>query len=441
MRQLPDHRPKRTAGHDGFALPITLLALVVMSVVAVALLYTSVDEQRASRAVRLSVEAFYAAETGANAVQAAWNDTTQSLDSLAGALAPGDSLQIGGGAWQSLGNGARYRATLTRVDSGGASQRLYMLSVDGRNGSGRAPLRVMYTPAPGGPLTLGECCDAAVIMRGEARIRQGTGVSGIDTDPTVWDANGDCPDPLENKPGLLMQDTSLLDLDSPGWLNGNPPLDEDPAMSDATFDQFGDLDWAGVKTLAGHTIGEPGENESYSWGGDPADEDDEYGPRYNMDGSCDTSHPLNFGSDDPNSSCYNYFPVILVQGDVDMEDFGGYAQGVFILDLVGGIGSELDLEGVLFHGLIIGLGCVEVQYGSQFMGAIFVDGNYYNQDLCGSDEPLHTNHYDTPSAPATVTWSSCVVQRVLRETGLAQASGGGTSGAMKLSRHLERLLQ
>ena len=50
----------------------------------------------------------------------------------------------------------------------------------------------------------------------------------------------------------------------------------------------------------------------------------------------------------------------------------------------------------------------------QMMGALFVDGLYANNPLCGSDGPLHMDDM----AGATITYSSCVVQRVLAATGL-----------------------
>lgn len=443
MSKLFQHAKGLAAGRDGFVLPVVIFALVIMSTVAVVVLRTSVDEQHAARAVRTSAEAFYAAEAGVSTVWAEWNDTTQALDSLSQALAPGDSLVVGSG-WRTLPNGDSYRAVLMRLDTSG--QRLYLLTVEGRdqNRFGQSPVHLVLSPIPGkGTMTLGTCCDAAVIMRGAARIRQGTEVSGIDTDPPVWEANGDCPDSLQNKPGLLMKDTTVLSLEAPGVLNGVPPKALDATMSDSTFDTYGDLNWAEVKAKANHTIGIAGTSKSYSWGGDPSTSGSKYGPTYNADGSCNTANPLNWGSINPSSRCYNYFPIILVRGDVNLKDVAGYAQGVFILDMVAGVGSELDLEGVRFAGLIIGLGCVEVQYGSQFTGAIFVDGNYYGGTLCSPDPPLHTNHYSTSAPPAKVRWSSCVVQRTLEKTGLAAASGGVTyAGARKLpSRAFAQMLR
>ncbi len=415
---------KQLRNHRGFAMPVTLLALVVMSVLAVALLYTSVDEQRASRAVRLSVEAFYAAEAGANAVQAVWNDTTQTLDSLSGELTPGDSILIGGGAWQSLGNGARYRATVTRVDSGGGSQRLYVLSVDGRHGDARAPLRVMYTPAgdAGGGTVFGECCDAAATVRGEVKISDtDDSIDGHDGNPSGWTA-AECPT-TEDKTGMIMQETDdLLDMD--GTLDGVPALQEDPTLTDEDFTEFGELGWADFKAMANYSFNSVGGGQIKL----------DIAPKYTGGGTvCDTSHDTNWGWWDPNDPCFDWWPIILIKGEVEMKT--GYGQGIVILDLLDPVtGSEFELEGGNFAGLIVGLGCIEIQDGSQFWGSVFVNGDFDDNNLCNEDPPFRT-HDD-----GNVTWSSCAIRRSLESTGVGALANPG-KGALKLSRHLERLLQ
>lgn len=425
---------------EGYALPAVTFAIVLVSIFAGVRLRTSVDERLSSRAIQHSVEAFYAAEAGISMVQTAWADTTQSLDSLANALAPGDTMTYGGG-WSTLAGGGSFRAVIRRLDSGG--QPLYLLTSEGRNRGGlggQARAFQIVTPAPTGEfLGFGDCCDAAVTLRGTGRVRQGTGISGIDTDPAGWAAEGRCGGGLSNVTGLRAEDMGKVSLESPYSMSGAPPMAEDTMIQDQTFDQFGDLDWSQVKALANHTVGVPLGNQGIDQGGDPAT-GSKFGPRYTASGECDTSHPLNFGSDDPNSPCYDYFPIILIQGDIDLQDtdmagLEGYAQGIFILDVdADGTGSELDLEGVRFNGVIIGKGCVEIQYGAQFMGAVFVDGNHFNTNLCNPDEALHMNHYGTSNPEATATYSSCVVQNVLEKSGAAYAAGEGLRGVMKIER-------
>lgn len=435
----------------GFVLPGVIAMLTLVSLIATIKLSSSLDEHRSASSMQHSVTAFYAAEAGLAAVRDIWSDSTQTLDSLAWELAPGDSLVVTAG-WQTLTGGGSYRASVRRVDAG--IQRMYRVSVDGRDANesgGLLALSQLVTPAPSGEMmTFGDCCDAAVTLRGSARIRQGTDVDGTDVHPPGWSGSGVCTQPTQNVTGISAADVTQIDLESPSTVSGLPAMAEDTLMSDQTFNQYGDLDWEQIKSLANHHIGVPGsDGENYNWGGDPASGSMNYGPRYNPDGSCDTSHWLNFGSDDPTSTCYDYFPIIVIQGDVNLEDLAGYAQGLFILDVDAmGIGSELDLEGVRFNGVIIGKGCVEIQYGSQFSGAVFVDGTHFNAPLCDPDDAFDMNHYHEDGGPAdpgtpaaSVNYSSCAVQRVLQNTGLGIASGSGARGVVPIgSRAFEQPL-
>ena len=427
-------------GRGGFALPAVTFALVLITVLVGARLRTSVDDRLSSRAVQHGVEAFYVAEKALGQVITDWGDTTLALDSLARDLAPGDTLAYPG-SWTALAGGGSYRASIRRLDTG--LQPLFLVRVEGQDASGvggRAELIRVVTPAPTGELLgFGDCCDAAVTLRGTGRMRQGVGVDGTDTDPAGWSAQGRCTAPNADVVGLRSADMTDVSLEAPYTLTGAPASLEDTLITDSTFDSFGDLDWSQVKSLAQHAIGIPGGNQGIDAGGDPAS-GSTFGPRYTATGECDTSHPLNFGSDDPTSACYDYFPIILVQGDVDLQDtdmagLEGYVQGLFILDVdIDGTGSELDIEGVRFNGLVIGKGCVEVQYGAQFMGAIFVDGDHFNTDLCQPDVAFDMNHYGTSNPPATVTYSSCVVQRVLDRSGAAYAAGEGVRGVFPIER-------
>ena len=104
----------------GFVLPIVVFALAIMSIVAAAVLSTSNDERRTSRASRESTLAMYAAEAGLRRTYGSW-------PAAATNLTPGDSLDLG---WQTLPNKAAYRAVIHRVDPGGLQE--YAVIVQGR---------------------------------------------------------------------------------------------------------------------------------------------------------------------------------------------------------------------------------------------------------------------------------------------------------------------
>ena len=100
-----------------------------------------------------------------------------------------------------------------------------------------------------------------------------------------------------------------------------------------------------------------------------------------------------------------------------------YGQGILILDWDDATlqGSEIDLEdGMVCNGIILGKGCIEVQRESVLNGAAFVDGNYFNDDLCTPDMLLDIN------SEGTVQYSSCAVERAIKGAGL---EGFGEAGA------------
>ena len=393
-----------TSGKQGFVLPVVIFALILMATMAVVALTTSRDELLSSSAMRQSSAAFYAAEAGLNWVYANWDTVEADVDTLSA----GSSVDFG---WRALDNGDSYRAVIYRWDEG--TQPIYQLEVEGQSGGvmgSRKQLSYMLTSEPAGMGTgykLGLCCDAAVLVRGDTDVEDLSVLDGHDEHPAGWEAAGVCSDSLYDKPGLIMQDTTQLKVRS-STLTGEPRLVQDTGIDDDHFEQFGELTWEEVKAMAQAVIGTPGSGRSYSTS--------HIYPRYTVDPMtgellCDTSHPLNFGSPDPNDPCFNHFPIVLVRGDVNLT-YGVYAQGIFITDFwtdANGVhhGSELDIEDdVVFNGIVMGRGCVEVQRRANVHGAVFADGLWGN-DLCADDDVFDMN------MEGYMTWSQCAVDRAL----------------------------
>lgn len=118
------HQNYPEKAREGFVLPTVVFAVAVMSIIVIASLATSSDERRASRAVRESTLADYAADAGLRQTYGAWPVAAVK------ALNPGDSLDLG---WQTLpnsGNSGKYRAVIYRVDNGGLQE--YNVVVQGR---------------------------------------------------------------------------------------------------------------------------------------------------------------------------------------------------------------------------------------------------------------------------------------------------------------------
>jgi len=134
-------RGPTSVDRKGFVLPTVILAITVMSLIAVVSLSTASDERSASRATRESTLAMYAAESGLRQTYGAW--PTASVNSLK----PGDSLDLG---WQTLPNKAAYRSVIHRVDKGGLQE--YNVVVQGRRTDPTAGVITIIGAAGGVPI-------------------------------------------------------------------------------------------------------------------------------------------------------------------------------------------------------------------------------------------------------------------------------------------------
>jgi hypothetical protein len=449
---------KRELNESGFVLPVIISGLVIMMTLAVAALITSGDEQRSSQAMHESGVVFYAAEAGIHEIWGNWDSTKDSLVNL---LNPADTLDLG---WSDLAGGAKYHGMVVRTDDG-SGEPSYVLWVEGRGAGargGRRMLSVALTGAAGAgggstSYTLGSCCHSAATARGVMKLSGSSFISGIDMLPPEWD-DGRCDDYTpEDVAGLTYTDSESEAQDVIS--SGDPPLVYDPSLADADFNEFGELDWDGLADLATTQLYNPaGSSKGLEYGGDPAPPGCStnpvtsgsssgcfIGPRYNADGSCDTSHPLNFGA--KTGPCKDHFPVVLITGDFAFQgdgDPGGYAQGIFVMDTTAGaIGSEFDIEkggDFIVAGIMIGKGCFEMDSDGPFVwyGAVFSDGHVNERASCDTDVPLYLH------GGTGIQYSQCAVQRALLYSGVGDAVNGGPSGGgltMIKSRAMREILR
>jgi hypothetical protein len=371
--------------------------------------------------VRRSAEAFYAAETDLNAIQAEWNDTLSTLDDVTDTLSAGGTVDLG---TDTLPSGATYRSSLTRIDDG-AGDAMFFVEVTAEDasqmGGERAVSMIIVGVAGGaglGSYTLGKCCHAAATTRGETRLKSESIVDGNDFGaPPGWDGSRCDAITPEDKPGLMIGDLDDL-VDNDEDLLGVPPLVEEP-MTDADFNNFGGLSYDSLRSLATVVFEDPGHV-------DAGTASDEYGPRYLGDGSCDYDHPMNLGA--MSGPCADHFPIIHCKGDCQFQGAdgdAGYLQGIIIMDKDHGVGGELDFEkGAVFAGLIVGMGCVQVQEGSEVYGGLYVDGTHEGFDSCNGDPPL-----EVKDDWAKVMYSTCAIQRALEGTGVGELADTTSTGA------------
>ena len=156
----------------GFVLPTVVFSVALMSIIVVAALNTSSDERRASRAVRESTLALYAAEAGLRQTYGAWPTASVS------ALTPGDSLDLG---WQNLTNNSSYRTVIHRVDKGGLQE--YNVVVQGRRSGLNGGMSTVLGVVGGVPIFKG-----AVIAQSGISTSGGVLIDAYDSEVSPYNA-------------------------------------------------------------------------------------------------------------------------------------------------------------------------------------------------------------------------------------------------------------
>ena len=388
----------------GFALPTVLVLMMVLSTITALLLASSSDAQRSGRAIRESARSFYAADAGLNEVLSNWESQNYADD----APNPGDSFDLG---WDTLQNGTRFRAVFTRVDGGSAGGVVHSVRIvgqgDGPFAGSTTIFREIGASWGGAAVTLFDAGNSAIeggSDNGTADFQSGTTVSGFDTNPPGWAAEGIC-DPLEDKPGIIWQDLTNVTGESAGELMGNPQQVEDATLTTPDLLDFGGLDFDSLAAMAHFTI------NSSNWG--PS-----LGPVVSG-GVCNTSVSSNWGAPtDPSSPCFDFFPIIHFNGSPgSVQRFSGCGDGQGIILVENG---NMEFEGLCgtfnFYGIIItrdneadeGLEIADTDFN--MLGAIIVTTN---TELDGGD----------------ITYSSCVVARTLAANGMGATTGGGGSAS------------
>lgn len=352
----------------GVALPMAIFALVVIGVLVGASFFIGRQEQAVGRnTVRLQ-QAFTAAEGGMQLELTNWNPQ------IYNSLAVGDSAlflgTIPGSGW--------YRGNVRRLNN-----LLFLVRSEGFSGDSTArqqtgmllrlrPVEINIT--------------AALKTQGQVQVGGSSLTSGYDTLPVGW---VDCP-PLEPPlPGIQMPDSSLLTTSGCGGLScvqGDPKVDEDPTINDSTLTTFGDATFDDWQALATKRI----------TGGTRKIE-----PSTTVDASanirCNTSDPNNWGSPlSPLLPCGNYFPVVWVDGDLNINGVQG--QGVLLVN------GNLDVQGGFeFYGPVLVRGTLSTQ-GT---------GGHFNGGVVAANVDLDQN---TVLGNAVINFSSCAVAKALQNS-------------------------
>ena len=333
----------------GFALPMAIFAMLIAAVIIAGGTFLGRQELRVGIANSKGIQALYLAERGLANTMVEWDWQAFSSLPLWSDTTLTDTLETGIVATAITRVGSRMyvlEATST-VTEGGA-----VLS----GASRRAGLVVRLFTADIDP-------PAALTTRGNTSVKGNAEVHGEDVDPSEW--GGLCSFPVENKLGVLTDQTGTVTTSGQGELTGDPALEQDTTMSDSTFTQFGEMSWDDLVTLADLRL--PGGNINGT------------GPEVSS-GACSTSVLTNWGDPrNPTAPCGSYFPIIHVDGDARIQS-AGVGQGLLLIE------GDLDLRGgFVFHGVIIVQGTFDTQgNGNRIFGGVLAsNAEIENQSLTG----------------------------------------------------------
>lgn len=351
----------------GIALAVAIFALVVIGALVAGSFFFGMQEQRVGRnSIRLQ-QAFAAAEEGANLRVAAWDQRAYNY------LAAGDSVPFSGTV---AANGGWYRGSVRRLNSA-----LYLVRSEGfsRDSTSRQQVGILVRLRP-----LEINVQAALETQGELKLGGSSDIDGHDTHPAGWS----CGALDYDRPGVRIKDSTLISTSGCSGLScvdGSVKIDEDPTIDDSTLTTFGDVPWVDLVGLANKIL--PSGN---------------YKAQPSVTGTqCNLTVATNWGSPStPAGPCGNYFPVIYVTGDLNVNGVQG--QGILLVD------GNLDVQGGFeFYGPVIVRGALSTQgTGGHFNGGVIAANVDLDQSSVLGD--------------AIVSFSSCAI---------ARAVNGAASGA------------
>lgn len=355
----PDNR------RDGFALPVALLAIMVIGAIVTGGFYASSQESRISTSTDLGNQAFYVAEYGLEEAIGTWgNDNLTAVDTVATL----DPEQVSSGG-SNLGS---YQLTVRRLSS-----QLYLVTSTGTVQAGRrtatrevGSLLRVTTAEPPYPSAL--AVYGGINVAGNAQIR------GDDT-------GGPGCAPGDTVAGVTAIDSSYVtEQGKPGKIMGDPAIAVDSNLDTTGLSNFGSMNVQDLIDQA-NIIYPDGQRENGM------------GPSTTVDSAgntvCNTNDSGNWGDPSGTGPCGDYMPIIHAQGDMRLQT--GTGQGILIVE------GDLRLTGNMdFYGLVIVKGSLfTAGTGNHIEGSVMVMG----------DGDLDTE--STTTGNSLVQYSRCRVDR------------------------------
>lgn len=368
----------RFRARSGFAMALTLGAIVVIGLLITGVFFVSSQQTTTSRNSMLQEQAFRIAEAGMAQSVAEWSHLTAASNPNAGdswAWVPATAVPL-----PSEPGVAAPSVRITRLNS-----KLYHVAARatvGKGANSEATRRVsqlvrLMTPTFN---ILG-----ALTVRGETKIGGSSQINGTDKSPLGWS----CPAAEAAKPGIAIPNASLVTTSGCTSLNcvsGSPPVQTNPVAGDTTtYFVMGDYKWAELVAMATVKMTMDVKPE----------------PAFTASGSCNTSLQSNWGDVRrllPAGKCEPYFPIIYYPGNAKLT--GGSGQGVMLV-----------------------AGDLEVQGGFQFFGPVIVrgrlktagTGGHFNGAVMAANVDLAQN---SVLGDAIINYSSCAVAAAVQGSGI-----------------------
>ena len=353
------------AGERGFALAVSIFALVIIAALITGVFFAARQEMKIGENSMTAQRAFNAADAGLNNAIANWNITAwNGLATNASATFSG-ALPGGTGSWT---------GTVKRLNP-----QVFFLQVTGTD---KSNLSTRTLGALSRLLIMQMSIKGALTTQNSLKIGGSSFINGVDTNPSGWSCNA----VNDTMPGIATGDSNQISTSGCGGyscVQGKPRILSDTTINDSTFLKFGDLSWNDLVGMA-----------TKNYAGDLQASD--FGP-VGTSTTCNTAVSDNWGDPIVPASvtgCTGYFPIIHVAGD--FKATGGYGQGILIVD-----GNVSVQGGFQFFGPVIVKGTVTTQgTGGHFHGGVMAADVNLGQDVILGN--------------AVVTYSSCALFKALQ---------------------------
>ena len=357
----------------GFALPMVMIALVLIGALISGAYFLSQQEFRTGRSTLTEQGAFAVAEYGMGSAIKNW-DRQQNVDMAIGGMRGPDTVRMANGNFAVIRISRLNEFTFWAVSEGFAANGNVQQAARRRINEA---LRIAYPTFN---------IRGALTVRGQVEVQGSSKVNGNDSIPSQWSTYGVCPPPGSAMPGVAAPDTTQVCSGTcPGTgayrIYGNPPEAQDPVAADTnTYFKYGDQNWQTLTAKADVQL--PGGN---------------YKPQPNgTSTSCNMADPLNWGDPFRTTACDDYFPIIYVKGSLSLQA-NSYGQGILLVE------GDMQLAGGFeFNGIVIVRDDIKTTgTGNKISGAVFA-GNTYTSDN------------SSIAGNAEIKYSSCAIDRATK---------------------------